>query len=184
MPLHRLGPQRIIFRMKLSSPASGTQIIARLLPPANVLLDVELSSKRRVFDEAGLLFQSQQGIARATVFDSLFARERLGSTGLGHGVAIPHGRIARLAAPVGAFLRLKEAIPFEAPDARAVNLLFFVLVPEKATDLHLQILAALAELFADSAMRASLRAFPTASQVHGVLTQFHAHAPAHAQSAV
>ena len=68
--------------------------IARLLPLTNVALDLDLSSKRRVFDEAGLLFQHHQGIARATVFDSLFARERLGSTGLGQGVAIPHGRIA------------------------------------------------------------------------------------------
>ena len=170
--------------MKLSSPASSAQVIARLLPPTNVLLDVELASKRRVFDEAGLLFQNQQGIARASVFDSLFARERLGSTGLGQGVAIPHGRIAKLTAPVGAFLRLKEAIPFEAPDAKAVKLLFFVLVPEKATDIHLQILAALAEMFAEPALRDALTSLPTAEQVHHALTQFRSHAPAHAQSAV
>ena len=170
--------------MKLSSPVSSAQVIARLLPPNNVLLDVALSSKRRVFDEVGLLFQNQQGIARATVFDSLFARERLGSTGIGQGVAIPHGRIARLSAPVGAFLRLKEAIPFEAPDAKAVKLLFFVLVPEEATDIHLQILASLAEMFAQAAMRDALASLPTSEQVHGALTQFHSHAPAHAQSTV
>ena len=82
-------------------------LIAKLLPVANVLLDLEVSSKKRVFERAGLLFENNHNISRSQVFDSLFARERLGSTGLGQGVAIPHGRIARLAAPVGAFLRLK-----------------------------------------------------------------------------
>jgi PTS system nitrogen regulatory IIA component len=144
--------------------------IARLLPPTNVALDLDLSSKKRVFDEAGLMFQHHQGIARATVFDCLFARERLGSTGLGQGVAIPHGRIPKLAAPVGAFIRLKEAIPFEAPDGLPVNLLFFVLVPEKATEAHLQILAALAELFADDANRARLATLADAASVHRQLT--------------
>ena len=149
-----------------------SQVIARLLPEANVALDLDMASKRRVFDEAGMIFQNHQGIARSTVFDSLFARERLGSTGLGQGVAIPHGRIAKLAAPIGAFLRLKEAIPFEAPDGRPVNLLFFVLVPEKATDTHLQILASLAEMFADVGMRERLAALPDVQSVHHELTSF------------
>ena len=162
------------------SPPPSTQVIARLLPLTNVALDLDLSSKRRVFDEAGLMFQNHQGIARATVFDSLFARERLGSTGLGQGVAIPHGRIAKLGAPVGAFLRLKDAISFEAPDAKPVNLLFFLLVPEKATDLHLQILASLAEMFADAATRNRLSTLPQAGNVHQTLITFHTHADAHA----
>ena len=151
---------------------SPSQIIARLLPETNVALDLDMASKRRVFDEAGMMFQNHQGIARSTVFDSLFARERLGSTGLGQGVAIPHGRIAKLAAPIGAFLRLKEAIPFEAPDGKPVNLLFFVLVPEKATDTHLQILASLAEMFADVGMRERLSALPDVHSVHHELTSF------------
>jgi PTS system nitrogen regulatory IIA component len=104
------------------------------------------------------------------VFDSLFARERLGSTGLGQGVAIPHGRIAKLAAPIGAFLRLKEAIPFEAPDGKPVNLLFFVLMPEKDTNSHLQILASLAEIFADVDARARLSELPDVASVHRELT--------------
>ena len=161
----------------LSPPA---QVIARLLPPSNVVLDLDVSSKRRVFDEAGLLFQNHQGIARATVFDSLFARERLGSTGLGHGVAIPHGRIARLNAPVGAFLRLKEAIPFDAPDAQPVKFLFFLLVPAKAANTHLQILASLAELFSDSEMRAHLATLAEPAAVHQSLIAFNPHADTHA----
>ena len=162
-----------------SQPNSAPSIIARLLPPTNIALDLELSSKRRVFDEAGLLFQHHQGIARSTVFDSLFARERLGSTGLGQGVAIPHGRIAKLNAPVGAFLRLKEAIPFEAPDGKPVSLLFFILVPEKATDAHLQILAALAEMFADDDMRSRLATQPDAQHIHHDLITFRPDANSH-----
>jgi PTS system nitrogen regulatory IIA component len=70
--------------------------IAKILPLANVLLDLEISSKKRAFEQAGLLFENNCGIARSTVSDNLFARERLGSTGLGHGVAVPHGRIKGL----------------------------------------------------------------------------------------
>lgn len=165
----------------MNQPSQGASAtIARLLPLTNVALDLDLSSKRRVFDEAGLLFQHHQGIARATVFDSLFARERLGSTGLGQGVAIPHGRIAKLGSPVGAFLRLKDPIPFEAPDGLPVKLLFFVLVPEKATEAHLQILASLAEMFADDAMRDRLSTLPDAALVHHALITFRPDANTHA----
>ncbi|MFO0009388.1 MAG: PTS sugar transporter subunit IIA, partial [Betaproteobacteria bacterium] len=103
-------------------------LISRLLSPTNVVLDLSASSKKRVFEQAGLLFENNQGIARAKVFDSLFARERLGSTGLGQGVAIPHGRIKGLKEAVAAFVRLSEPVPFDAPDGRPVNLLVFLLV--------------------------------------------------------
>src|SRR6059036_1998827 len=71
-------------------------LIAKLLPPSNVLLDLDVTSKKRMFEQAGLLFENNQGVARSLVFDSLFARERLGSTGLGQGLAIPHSRNTRL----------------------------------------------------------------------------------------
>ena len=70
--------------------------IAKILPQENVLLDLDVSSKKRAFEQAGLLFENNCGIARSTVSENLFARERLGSTGLGHGVAVPHGRIKGL----------------------------------------------------------------------------------------
>jgi hypothetical protein len=75
-------------------------LIANLLPPSNILLDTQVTSKKRVFEQAGLVFENNQGIARSKVFDSLFARERLGSTGLGQQVAVPHGRIKGLREPV------------------------------------------------------------------------------------
>src|SRR5205814_8697295 len=70
--------------------------LAAILPASNVLVESDATSKKRAFEHAGLLFENQHAIARATVADNLFARERLGSTGLGHGVAIPHGRIKGL----------------------------------------------------------------------------------------
>ena len=95
-------------------------LISRLLPASNILLDLPASSKKRAFEQAGLLFENNQGVARAKVFDSLFARERLGSTGLGQGVAIPHGRIKGLKDAVAAFVRVAEPVPFDAPDGQPV----------------------------------------------------------------
>ena len=104
-------------------------LVAKLLPPANVLPDLAASSKKRLFEQVGLLFENRHGIARGVVFESLFARERLGSTGLGQGVAIPHGRIKGLKDALGAFVRLSQPVPFDAPDGAPVNLAFALLVP-------------------------------------------------------
>src|ERR1700750_2374903 len=123
--------------------------IAKLLPQANVIIDLDVSSKKRVFEQVGLLFENNNNISRNQVFDSLFAREKLGSTGLGQGIAIPHGRIKGLKDAVGAMIRMRESIPFDAPDGQPVNLIFVLLVPERATDLHLQILSELAQMFSD-----------------------------------
>ena len=137
----------------------------KLLPATHVLLDLEAGSKKRVFEQAGLLFENNVGIARSVVFDSLFAREKLGSTGLGQGIAIPHGRIKGLKHAVGAFLRLTTPVPFDSPDGRPVSMLFVLLVPEQATEEHLQILSELAQRFADRSFRESLVAAPDAAAI-------------------
>jgi len=144
-------------------------LVAKLLPPANVLLDLPVSSKKRLFEQVGLLFENNHGIARSLVFDSLFARERLGSTGLGQGVAIPHGRIKGLKDALGAFVRLAQPVPFDAPDGKAVNLLFVLLVPEQATEKHLQILSELAQMFSDRALREAMTAAPDAGALHQLI---------------
>jgi PTS system nitrogen regulatory IIA component len=100
------------------------------------------------------------------VSDNLFARERLGSTGLGHGVAVPHGRIKGLKAPLAAFVRLKDPIPFESPDGQPVNLLVFLLIPDQVTQQHLEILSEIAEMFSDEAFRHMLATDPDAASVH------------------
>ena len=89
-------------------------LIAKLLPPANVVVGLEASSKKRAFEQAGLLFENNHGIGRSTVFDSLFAREKLGSTGLGQGIAIPHGRIKGLKDALGP----SSASPSPCPSTR------------------------------------------------------------------
>lgn len=132
--------------------------LTNLLSASQVLLDLDAGSKKRVFEQAGLLFESHLGIARATVFDSLFAREKLGSTGLGQGIAIPHGRIKGLKQAAGAFLRLQAPVPFDSPDGRPVSMLFVLLVPEQATEEHLQILSELAQRFSERSFRDALTA--------------------------
>jgi len=139
--------------------------LTNILPASQVLLDLEASSKKRVFEQAGMLFESHLGLARSVIFDSLFAREKLGSTGLGQGIAIPHGRIKGLKQASGAFMRLANPVPFDSPDGRPVNLLFVLLVPEQATEQHLQILSELAQRFAERPFREALLAAPDAAAV-------------------
>jgi PTS system nitrogen regulatory IIA component len=138
----------------------------QILPSENVALDLDVSSKKRAFEQAGLLFENNCGIARALVSDNLFARERMGSTGLGHGVAVPHGRVKGLKTPLAAFVRLAEPIPFESPDGVPVNLLLFLLTPDHVTQQHLEILSEVAEMFSDDAFRTLLATAPDAAAVH------------------
>jgi len=145
-------------------------LFARVLPAGNVLLDLSASSKKRVFEQAGLLFENGQGIARAKVFDSLFARERLGSTGLGKGVALPHGRIKGLKHAVAAVVRLAEPVAFDAPDGQPVKLLIFLLVPESANQQHLELLSELAQMLSDPPFRDRLLQDPDAASLHRLIS--------------
>lgn len=143
--------------------------ISQLLLANSVLIDVEATSKKRVFERVGLLFEERRGIARAKVFDSLFARERLGSTGLGEGIAIPHGRIKGIEEAVAAVVRLAEPIAFDAPDGKPVSLLIFLLVPEQATQEHLELLSEVAEMVSDADLREALLASQTSQMLYDTL---------------
>ena len=146
--------------------------LAAILPVADVVVDVDATSKKRAFEQAGLLFENQHAIARATVADNLFARERLGSTGLGHGVAIPHGRIKGLKNPLAAVLRVQQPIPFDAPDEEPVGLLIFLLVPEAATQRHLEILSEIAEMLSDRELRERLKTEEDSAKVHELISNW------------
>jgi len=159
-------------------------LIAKLLPPTNVILDLDVSSKKRVFEQVGLLFENNHQIARSQVFDSLFAREKLGSTGLGQGIAIPHGRIKGLKEAVGALVRMKQPIPFDAPDGQSVSLIFVLLVPDRATDVHLQILSELAQMFSDKAFRERLLSGTSAPELHQLIAEWQPHAAGQHSSVV
>lgn len=146
--------------------------LASILPPTQVRVRVDATSKKRAFEEAGLLFESLHGLSRALVTDSLFSRERLGSTGLGHGVAIPHGRIKGLKAPMAAVFQMENPIGFDAPDEQAVKLLIFLLVPEAATQKHLEILSEIAELLSDADLREKMTRCTDAAQLHDLISQW------------
>lgn len=147
--------------------------LASILPAQQVLVNVEVTSKKRAFEDAGLLFESLHGLSRAVVTDSLFARERLGSTGLGHGVAIPHGRIKGLKSPMAAVFQLANAIGFDSPDEKPVVFLIFLLVPEAATEKHLEILSEIAELLSSADLRESLKTCGDAQQLHSLIADWH-----------
>jgi PTS system nitrogen regulatory IIA component len=146
--------------------------IAKLLPAGNVVVGLDASSKKRVFEQAGLLFENNQGVARSLVYDALFAREKMGSTALGQGIAIPHGRIKGLKHASGAFLRLAVPVQFDAPDGKPVGTIFILLVPETATEHHLQLLSELAQMFSDKTFRECLAQAPDAAAVYDVLRQW------------
>ncbi len=152
--------------------------ISRLLVPENVKVGLAVSSKKRLFEQVGLMFEDSDGIERDKVFDSLFARERLGSTGLGEGVAIPHGRIKGLKEPRAAVVRLESALPFDAPDGEPVKLLVILLVPENANEEHLEILSELAELLSDEATREAMMTQEDTAQIHQALSTWTPYRPA------
>jgi PTS system nitrogen regulatory IIA component len=159
-------------------------LVSRLLPVAHVMLGLDAGSKKRLFEQIGLLFENSRQIPRARVFDSLFDREKLGSTALGYGVAIPHGRIRTLKEPVCAFVRTAAPIPFEAPDGAPVSLVFAMLVPEHATEAHLELLSELAQMFSDPGLRDALASVQDVQAAHRLITEWSPYAPAQRTAAV
>jgi len=139
--------------------------ISSLLDQDRIACHQTTTSKKRSLE---LLSQLLSGalpeFSEGELFDSLVGRERLGSTGLGHGVALPHGRLSGLAAPIGAFVTLETAVDYDAIDNQPVDLLFALLVPEQSTEEHLQILARLAAMFSDSELCRDLRVCPSSQQ--------------------
>ena len=140
-------------------------LIAPLVTADTALLDVSFTSKKKLFEHAADLFARIHGLKSTDIFTSLFERERLGSTALGCGVAIPHGRIKGLKHACGAFYRLRTPLEFDAPDNQPVSICFVLLVPQDANEQHLQILGELAQLFGDDAMRTKLLAIATPSDL-------------------
>lgn len=131
--------------------------ISRLLNADTVVLTAQAATKETLFQVAADAFGAKLGINSTQIRDALLMREQLGSTGLGQGVGIPHGRLKGLKQVAGMFYRLSKPIPFDAPDNRPVDLAFFLLVPEQSTEEHLQLLSELAQGFSDPDFRESLR---------------------------
>lgn len=146
--------------------------ISDILSPDRTCCEVDASSKKRSLELLSeLMADTDTELSASAIFDALIARERLGSTGLGEGVAIPHCRLGDLPHAVGAFMKLRAGTSFDAPDGQPVDLLFGLLVPEVSTDEHLEILSQLAELFSDAGLRAKLREAGTAREAFELLTR-------------
>lgn len=145
------------------------ELIGKILPVSHIVLDMEVSSKKRLFEQVGEMLETDAGLTRADVFECLFAREKLGTTGLGHGVAIPHGRTAGVSEVTAAFVRTREPIDFDAPDNQPVSLVFVLLVPEDAMGEHLEILSHLAERFSEKNVRDALLRCSNAEEVRQLL---------------
>jgi len=158
--------------------------IGPLLLESNILLDAGAATKKRLFEQVAEMFEQHAQLSRPVVFDSLTARERLGSTGLGQGIAIPHGRIKGLKQALGAFIRPQQPIPFDAPDGRPVSQVFVLLVPEHATEEHLQLLSELAQMFSDASLREALATTQDIQAAHRLITEWSPYAPAQRSAAV
>ena len=149
--------------------------IHQLLSPDRVACCQQSTRTKRPLEQLSqLLARDAPNLTADEIFDSFIGRERLGSTGLGHGVAIPHGRMSGLGEPIGAFIRLETAIDFDALDRRPVDLMFALLVPEEATDAHLQLLAQLARMFSDAMFTERLRGSHGSQELYELLQHWEA----------
>jgi PTS system nitrogen regulatory IIA component len=134
----------------------------------SIRLEFEAASKKRVLEELALLLESPEQ-PKELIYDQLQERERLGSTGMGHGIALPHARIQGLTEARGGLLRLVSGVDYNAIDDEPVDLVFGLLVPEQATREHLQLLAGLAALFRQASLREQLRSIQDPALIHQLL---------------
>lgn len=162
----------------------SASLLAGIIVPHTILLAQELTSKKRVFEQVGLVAENLFRIGRAQVFDALFAREKLGSTALGQGVALPHGRLKGLKNPAAVLLRPVEPIPFDAPDGLPVTLIVALLVPAQATNVHLQLLSELAQMLSDRVMREKLMGSPSVDEIYTAIQEWRPYAADHRPEAV
>ena len=158
--------------------------IADILRPEDILLDLNISGATALFDEVGQLMQRRHGLPRVRVAEALVQREAFGSTALGQGVAIPHGRLKALKDTACAFVRTAAPLPFESPDGQPVRLVLAMLVPEHATEQHLELLSELAQMFSDGDLRDRLLAAADAPSAHALLTRWSAYAAAQRPAAL
>lgn len=154
----RFAPQR-------EATGSVQNSVAPLLALEDIMLDLEASTRDRVLAAVAKRIAAGHGLREEEIVAGLSEREELGSTALGLGVALPHARLKGLQHPIAAFVRLRLAIPYDAPDAKPVSSLLVLLVPEDATDEHLELLAQAASMFCDRAFRERLNGCVAAAEI-------------------
>lgn len=147
--------------------------LSELLTLDRIACDLSVQSKKRAIEKISeLISRGDSKVTTNEVFDSLLARERLGGTGIGHGVAIPHGRLKNTEMTIGAFIKLQQAVDFDAIDNQPVDLLFALLVPENSTQEHLQVLASIASMFNEEPVREKLRQAKSAEELYQLISDW------------
>ena len=143
--------------------------ISAILSPELIFINPDISSKKRLLEFLANTISEKFSLSQTSIYGNLLDRERLGSTGLGKGFAIPHARLSKLDTTIGCFIRLEQAVNFEAMDQQPVDLVFCIIIPEHATDEHLQILSSLAKIFSQDKIRTDIRNAKSADQIVGII---------------
>ena len=146
-------------------------VIDRYLSSDDIVVDLDVADKEQALEAAALMAERRHHIDHVSVFRSLWRREQTGSTGLGHGFAVPHARIAGISEPIVLLMRTKRPILYGAPDRKPVSVLLAILVPEQANQEHLQILAEASAKFADENFRQRLAAAGDPAAIHHLLCE-------------
>lgn len=143
--------------------------ISALLSPQKIFIDTDVSSKKKLLELIANITADQTQLSESTIYNNLLNRERLGSTGLGQGFAVPHARLPDLQKTVGCFFRLKQPVNFESPDNRPVDLVFTIIIPQEATEEHLLILSSLARVFSDADICEAIRAADSKEEIEKII---------------
>jgi len=143
--------------------------ICDLLSPESVVYTIRATSKKQVLQELASLAANVSGQNQRAIFDVLLERERLGTTGIGRGVAIPHGKLPSLDQLYGVFAKLEKPVDFEAVDNQKIDLVFLLIAPERAGADHLQALSKISRMFRDFEMCKKLRAADNHKTLHKLL---------------
>lgn len=146
-----------------------TMTISALLLPQKIFLDTEISSKKKLLELIASNVSEQHQLSQTSLFDNLLDRERLGSTGLGRGFAVPHARMPDLEKTIACFYRLKHPVNFEAPDNQPVDLVFTIVIPQEATEEHLLILSSLASIFSKTEVCDAIRNANDADEIMQII---------------
>ena len=143
--------------------------VSALLSPQRIFLDTDISSKKKLLELIANIVADQTQLGESQIYNNLLNRERLGSTGLGNGIAVPHARLEDLDKTVGCLFRLSEPINFEAPDNQPVDLVFTIIIPQEATEEHLVILSSLARIFSQTDVCEALRSATSREQIAQII---------------
>ena len=143
--------------------------ISALLSPQSIFLDTEITSKKKLLELIANIVADRTQLSESSIYNNLLNRERLGSTGLGQGFAVPHARLENLDHTMGFLFRLQDPVNFESPDNQPVDLVFTIIIPEQATEEHLIILSSLASIFSRPEICEAIRSAASKEEIAQII---------------